>query len=100
VKIDDWFPVHEAVLRMRARERAVTAAGSYWEWKACGADHDRDVNTRTNISTVGLAGAADAGEDSGGYRILSAETKRQRLDESGEHEFPQSLIGSKVKLCS
>lgn len=28
VKIDDWFPVHEAVLRMRARQRAVTAAGS------------------------------------------------------------------------
>ena len=67
VKIDRWFPSRKRRSECGHVGETKPLSVRRWQCKECGEHHDRDVNAAKNIRTVGLAGAADAANDSGGH---------------------------------
>mgnify|MGYP006275895507 FL=1 len=67
VKIDRWFPSRKRRSECGHVGETKPLSVRRWQCKECGENHDRDVNAAKNIRTVGLAGAADAANDSGGH---------------------------------
>ena len=67
VKIDRWFPSTKRCSACGHVGEAKPLSVRSWRCSKCGSRHDRDVNAAKNIRTVGLAGAADAANDSGGH---------------------------------
>jgi putative transposase len=67
VKIDRWFPSTKRCSECGHVGETKPLSVRRWQCKECGEHHDRDVNAAKNIRTVGLAGAADAANDSGGH---------------------------------
>ena len=67
VKIDRWFPSTKRCSDCGHVGETKPLSVRSWRCEQCGERHDRDVNAAKNIRTVGLAGAADAANDSGGH---------------------------------
>lgn len=67
VKIDRWFPSTKRCSECGDVGETKLLSVRHWQCKECGCVHDRDVNAAKNIRTAGLAGAADAANDSGGH---------------------------------
>jgi len=67
VKIDRWFPSTKRCSTCGHVGETKPLSVRRWQCEECGESHDRDVNAAKNIRTVGLAGAADAANDSGGH---------------------------------
>ena len=68
VKIDRWFPSTKRCFECGHVGETKPLSVRHWQCEECGSHHDRDVNAAKNIRTVGLTGAADAANDSGGHR--------------------------------
>jgi putative transposase len=67
VKIDRWFPSTKRCSACGHVGGKKPLDVREWTCKECGTCHDRDVNAAKNIRTVGLTGAANAANDSGGH---------------------------------
>jgi putative transposase len=67
VKIDRWFPSTKRCSECGHVGETKPLSVRSWQFEKCGEHLDRDVNAGKNICTVGLAGAADAANDSGGH---------------------------------
>jgi putative transposase len=67
VKIDRWFPSTKRCSECGHVGETKPLSVRHWQCEKCSEHHDRDVNAAKNIRTVGLAGAADAANDSGGH---------------------------------
>ena len=67
VKIDRWFPSTKRCSECGYVTESKPLSVRSWTCPRCEANHDRDVNAAKNIRTVGLAGAFDKADDSGGH---------------------------------
>lgn len=67
VKIDRWFPSTKRCSECGHVGETKPLSVRHWQCEKCSEHHDRDVNAAKNIRTAGLAGAADAANDSGGH---------------------------------
>jgi len=80
VKIDRWFPSTKRCSECGHVGETRPLSVRHWQCEKCSEHHDRDVNAAKNIRTVGLAGAADAANDSGGHsKTRDALAMRHRL---------------------
>lgn len=66
VKIGRWFPSTKRCSACGHIGESKPLNVRKWECK-CGTVHDRDINAAINIRTVGLTGAFDKANDSGGH---------------------------------